>query len=208
MSYVIVEYDELMSQGMAGRGLFSQMVTNLEQVGLKNTQEVWPGLTYGGFTPGSKQFGRTTIIPRNFAGFGQTPVTPPTAAQTLATWIQDLTTTGSQILIQGQRAGQITPEDWRTEWIGLAFPQPPHITELRWEIGDTRYPRVNIEECFQYNKPAVIFENGYDIPAETFFELRGYIEAGGQQQIVMLGFQYYRRKDMALSATGSITGST
>lgn len=188
--------------------MFYEMADRLERAALANAKAVWGGLTYGGFTPGSKQFGRSTILPRLFAGFGQTPTTPPTVANTLPTWIQNITARGAQILIQGSLGGQLTPEDWRIAWLGLAFPKMPHVTELRWQIGDTTYPRLNIEECNVYNKPTVIFENGYDIPEETFFEMQGWIEAGGRQEFVMLGFAFYRRKDLAISAPGSLTGTT
>jgi hypothetical protein len=58
---------------------------------------------------------------------------------------------------------------------------------------------MDVEELHAYETPTLIFEEGFEIPEETSFLLRGFFEATGKQRIVPLGFVYYRRKDTVLT---------
>jgi len=166
------------------------------------------------------------------AAFGGTAIVGPPAFPTPpAYWRQAFTQTGHQILLQGTRAGETLAEDWKIAWLGLAFPnKQQHITEIRMQIGDRKFGRINLEEMHAYNKPALIFENGYVIDEETAFEIYGYFEgpipalAGPQgavqpgiptvdmngtdtaclyQRIIMLGAAYYKQSDRALGLVGA-----
>lgn len=204
MSYVITEYDKLMKQWMQRSGYHYEMMNRVEQDAVNHIENLWYGLTYGGFTPGAKQFGRTTILPPLFDGVLGTVLT---------IWRQRFTTAGNNTILTGVRTGDITPEDWFIVWVGLAFTSKMnYFTELRWTIGDTTFPRINIEEVDSYNKPAIIFENGYEIPEETYFKLEGYLSSVApdelgtderHQRIVPLGFACYRRKDAAIGLPGA-----
>jgi len=132
----------------------------------------------------------------------------------MVTWRQLFTTSGHQTLITGTRAGNVIPEDFKVAWIGLAFPNKnQHITEVKFQIGDTKYGRINLEEIEGYNVPAVIFEKGFIINEEESFELSGYVDGpiavespfitGVYQRIVMLGAAYYRRIDRVLGNPGA-----
>jgi len=162
--------------------------------------------TFGGLAPGAEQYGAS-------AGYQ----TPPTY------WRQAFTQTGNQTLIQGCRSGETLPEDFNVAWIGLAFPNKnQHITEIRWQTSDRKYVRLNIEEMHAYNKPAIIFEEGFPLKEEQAFELYGYFDGpipSGicdptvtvdsvathcvYQRIVMLGSAYYRIVDKVLGTPGA-----
>lgn len=106
------------------------------------------------------------------------------------------------------------PEGFKIAWAGLAFPnKQQHITEIKWQIGDRKFGRINIEELKGYNKPAIIFEEGYIINEEESFDLYGYVEgpiavsepfiAGLYQRIVMLGAAYFDVVSKVLGTCGA-----
>ena len=151
-------------------------------------------------------------------------VTNRTQAQGSASWIQAIDTgtySGNTSLLTGTRAGDTIPEDFKVAWIGLAFPnKTQHITEIKYQISDRKYGRIDIEEMlYGYDCPAVIFEEGYVIDEETFFEMWGYIDLGYSglapengpggrdeyiyQSVVMLGACYYKQIDRVLGETGA-----
>ena len=205
--YVIVECDKIKQTFPE----FQQTLRELEARILENTVSVWAGLNYGGLTPRDKQFGRTTFLPQLFADEAGDVMD---SAHTVADWGRNsfriLYTSllpaanaipGWKTILQGGGTPiGVTPEDIRMAWAGLAFTtQSIHVTKIRFEVGDTRYPIMDIEEVNAYDKPALIFEEGFEIPEEANFKLRGWFEASGKQRIVPLGFVYYRRKDSVLT---------
>ena len=114
------------------------------------------------------------------------------------------------------------PESFQVSWIGLAFPNKnQHITEIKWQTSDRKLVRLNIEEMLSYNKPAIIFEEGFLLKEEQAFHLYGYfaglipespfsptVEVNEvdtycqYQRIVMLGAAYYKVIDKVLGNPG------
>ena len=97
-----------------------------------------------------------------------------------------------------------------------------HITEIRFQIGDRKYGRINLEQFRIFNKPAIIFEEPFIIDEETSFHLYGYFEGPipaspfsptltvdgsttyvAYQRIVMLGEACYKTIDRALGNCGA-----
>lgn len=173
-------------------------------------------------------YGRTTILPALFddhAGFpldivgGALSVAGLVFSQNpIATWRQRFTavsaTTADTMLLQGVGAGETIPEDFKIAWAGLAFPNKnQHITEIKYQIGDRKYGRINIEEMQCYNKPAIIFEEGYVLDEEESFHLYGYVEGplplfhdtwtGIYQRIVPLGAAYFKVVSKVLGVPGT-----
>ena len=190
---------------------FQHTLRELEARLLENTVMVWAGLNYGGLTPREKQFGRTTFLPQFFADEAGDVLD---SAHTVAGWGRNTfrqlfnSTTPAAAVVPGwktilQGGGApigTTPEDLRMAWAGLAFTSEEiNVTKIRFQIGDTRYPIMDIEEIHTYNMPALIFEEGFEIPEEASFLLRGWFEETGKQRIIPLGFVYYRRKDSVLT---------
>jgi len=203
-SYVICEWDSVQRQDAnfqaALRSLESQLITKCDlEWAPKRFNMAKP------LSPGTENYGRTTILPALFDDHNGVQ---------MATWRQLFTTAGHQTLIAGSGAGNTLPEDFKVGWVGLAFPNKnQHITELKWQIGDRKYGRINIEELKGYNKPAIIFEEGFIIDEEQSFELYGYVEGpipvhpdgytGVHQRIVMLGAAYFKVIDKVLGNPGS-----
>jgi len=155
----------------------------------------WKPKTLGGLTPDSGQFGRTTILPALFQD--------NTGSQ-MATWRQKFTSTGHQRILAGVGSGYTIPEGFKVGWIGLAFPNATQqLTEIKFQIGDRKYGRINLEDLESYEVPALIFEKGFIIDEEQSFELYGYIKEADYQRIVMLGVLYYKTLDKVLGAPGS-----
>jgi hypothetical protein len=146
------------------------------------------------------EYGKTTIMPEMFVGYGGFGV-----GTNLVTWNQNLTGTGSRVLIEGNTAGGTIPEDFKVGLCGIAFlDKAIKITEIKMQIGDKKLPRINLEEARVYNKPAVVFENGFVLDEEAGFELLGYVECRGYQRIKLLGMQLNRVPNkLQVSLTGA-----
>jgi len=174
---------------------FQQVLANLESKLISETTSKWAPMSFGGMTPAGGQFGRTTILP---------PLFNDVNGVQMATWRQNFTSTGHQTIMTGTRAGNTIPEDFNVGWIGLAFPNKEiNVTELKWQIGDRKYGRINIEEMKSYNQPALVFEEGFIINEEESFELYAYVENTGYQRIVPLGFCVYKVINKVLGNPGA-----
>ncbi len=204
--FIFAEWDSVTKEFPDFQRAFAELESDVIE---KCTNDWFPKKTpeqaFGYLTPEPGQFGRTSILPAIFRGFGQVAATPPVAGvNSLIHWRQNITATGLQTLITGVRTGDVLPEDFKVAWIGLAFPNKQmQISELKWQISSDKYIRVNIEELMSYNKPALIFEKGYILNEEEAFELFGYVEHADYQRIVMLGSAYYRVIDKVLGDCGA-----
>jgi hypothetical protein len=177
---------------------FKQAFKNLETRAINLCTEKWhpsktPMEACGYLTPGAGQFGRTSILPELFNGADDVQ---------MAHWRQTLDTAGHQTLISGAGSGNTLAEDFMVALIGFAFPnKQQHITEIKMQIGDRKYGRINLEEMHGYNKPALILEEGVIINEKESFELYGYVEGPIPnqapfcnrlyQRVVLLGATYY-----------------
>ena len=194
--FVICEYSKIKSEFPE----FNSMMASLE-VSLKSKADAdWSPLSYGGVKPMAGQYGKTTIMPEMFVGVGGFGV-----GTQLTSWNQLLTTTGDNVLIEGNSTGGSIPEDYKMGFAGLAFlDKAIKISEIKLQIGDKKLPRINIEEARAYEQPAIIFENGFIADEETGFELKGYVEARGYQRIKLIGIQLNRVPNkLQVSLTGA-----
>ena len=204
-SYVICEMDSVQKEYPS----FQAQMAKLEAQLLAKCALDWGSVSqpkaFGKLTPKAGEFGRTTILPGLFHDQNLAD---------LATWRQRFILPGSQVLLQGNGAGNTLPEDFKVGCMGFAFPnKEQHITEIKMQIGDRKYGRINLEEMLGYNKPAVILEEGFTIEEEQSFELYGYVEGpipvahdgftGIYQRIVPIGFCAYRIIDKVLGNCGA-----
>jgi len=174
---------------------FQRVFADLEAETIEKCTKDWAPKTIGYLTPNATQFGRTSILPALF--------NDNTGTQ-MVHWRQYFAATGHQALITGTRAGNVIPEDFKVAWLGLSFPNKQlQISEIKWQIGDRKFGRIDLEELKRYNKPAVIFEKGFIIDEETSFELYGYVEHADYQRIVMLGSCYFKIIDKVLGNPGA-----
>ena len=194
--FVICEYSKVKAEFPE----YSSMMASLENSLRIKAAADWSPLSYGGTKPMAGQFGKTTIMPEMFVGYGGFGV----GAQ-LTTWNQLLTTTGNATIIEGNSTGGSIPEDYKMGFAGIAFlDKAIKISEIKLQIGDKKLPRINLEEARAYQQPCVIFENGFIADEETGFELKGYVESLGYQRIKLIGMQLNRVPNkLQVSLTGA-----
>lgn len=194
--YVLCEYSKI-KEDFPG---FGDMMASLEMSLRSKAADDWSPLSYGGTKPMAGQFGKTTVMPEMFVGFGGFG----TGTQ-LTTWNQLFTTTGDNVLIEGNATGGSIPEDFKLGFAGLAFlDKAVKVSEIKLQIGDKKLPRINIEEARAYEQPCIIFENGFVADEETGFELKGYVECRGYQRIKLIGMQLNRVPNkLQVSLTGA-----
>ena len=189
--WVICEY-ETVKQGFPE---FKATMDGLETALIAKAESDWAPYKFGGFDPKDKQFGRTTIIPALFNDI--------TGAR-LVTWDQWLNATGHQTILAGANTGNTIFEDYKVGICGLAFlDKAIRVSEIKMQISDKKLPRINIEEALAYDKPAVVFEEGYVLDEKTGFELYAYVTTQGPQRILPIGFQVNKIKDKLTTATGA-----
>jgi len=201
--YIFCEWDAVAEQYPN----FQMAFASLEDLMIRKCSAEWAPKQFGKLTPNAGQYGRTSILPALFWDHN--------GARLTGSWRQLYTTAGHQLLLSGNpAAGYVIPEDMKVAWIGLAFPnKQQHISEIRFQIGDRKYGRINLEEMRIYNKPALIFEEGFIIDEEQSFDLHGFVEGpiaiaapfitGVYQNMVMLGAAYYKIIDKVLGNCGA-----
>jgi len=140
--------------------------------------------------------------------FGETTITPALfnnmAAARLVTWNQWLTATGHQTIMTGAASGATIYEDYKLGVAGFAFlDKTIRISEIKMQISDKKLPRINIEEAWVYNKPAIIFEEGFILDEETGFHLYAYVVSQGPSRIKPIGLQLNRIYDKMLTNVGA-----
>lgn len=175
---------------------FQETIRNLENDIIKKCNADWKPKTLGYMSVGDDQYGETSILPALFND---------NAGVQMAHWRQHFAAAGNQTLITGAHTGSIIPEDFKVGWYGLAFPnEEQNITELRWQISNNKYGRVNIEAIKSFNKPAIVFDQAFILNEEQAFELYGYLEEADYQRIVMLGVAFFKIIDKVLGAPGAV----
>jgi len=193
MSYVICEYEKVKANFPEFKATMESLSTQLRA----KCAADWSPKTFGGLAPTAGQFGETTIIPALFRD--QTMTTANTG--NMDTWNQTLTLTNAQRLLGGAQqtimtgsgTGGIILEDYKVGLAGLVFlDKAIRVSEIKMQISDKKLPRINIEEALAYNKPAIVFENGYILDEETGFDLYAYVTTQGPQRIKLLGLQMNR----------------
>lgn len=177
--YVLCEYESVKTEFPEFQAIMEKLRTDL----IAKATADWDPLVHGGMAPVAGQFGESTIIPALFRDITNTR---------LVTWAQTFNATGHQTIMSGANGGNIY-EDYKIGLIGLVFlDKAIRVSEIRMQISDRKLPRINIEEAFAYNKPAVVFEEGYVLDEEQSFELYGYVLSQGHQAIKLLGVEMNR----------------
>ena len=178
--YVICEYEKVKEQFPEFKSIMETLRTTL----IAKCQADWGPKTFGGMAPRAGQFGESTIIPALFRDIGNTRLT---------TWEQWLNATSvvtaANTVMSGANNGVIY-EDYQIGLAGIALlSKATRISEIKMQIGDKKIPRMNIEEAFVYNKPAIIFEQPFILDEETGFDLYAWITTEGPQRLKLIGIQ-------------------
>lgn len=179
---------------------YSSMMASLENSMRNMADSHWSPLTYGGTKPKAGQYGKSTIMPEMFVGYGGYGV-----GTQLSTWNQFLTTTGDAVIIEGNNTGGSIHRDFMIGLAGIAFlDKAIKISEIKLQIGDKKLPRINLEEARAYEQPCVLFEDGFVCDEDTGLEVKGYVEARGYQRLKLIGMQLNRVPNkLQVSLTGA-----
>ena len=192
--YVLCEYEAVKQEFPEFNAVMEALHSSL----IAKAEADWAPLKFDReqpLSPRNGMFGETTIIPALFNDITGTR---------MVTWEQWFNATGSQTIMTGAAPGGTIYEDYKIGLIGLVFlDKAIRISEIKMQIGDKKLPRINIEEAFGYNKPAIVFEQGFILDEETGFDLYAYVLTQGPQRIKLLGFQLNRVKDKLFTNTGS-----
>ena len=206
MSYVICEYERVKENFPE----FAATVKALRTALIAKAEADWDPLKFAGRIPAKAAFGVSPgpglSVQSGF--FGETTVIPALfnnlAGARLITWNQWLSAGGNQLVLTGAATGGTIYEDYKIGVAGLAFlDKAIRISEIKLQIGDRKLPRINIEEALAYNKPAVVFEEGFILDEETGFDLRAYVTTQGPQRVKLIGLQLNRVYDKLLTNTGA-----
>lgn len=187
-NYVICEYEKVKQNFPE----FATVMQNLRNTLIAKASADWSPLTFGRLNPSSGQFGETTILPPLFQDISSTQ---------LVTWRQLFTDAHravsaagtAQVIMSGSGTAGTIPEDYMVGLAGLCFlDKAIKVTEIKLQIGDHKIGRINLEEAMVYNKPCVVFEEGFVLDEEEGFELYGFIQSAGYQRLKLLGLQLNR----------------
>lgn len=189
--YILCEYEDVRAEAPE----FKAIMDTLEATLISKSLADWNPTPYGGMKPGTGQFGKSTIFP---------PLFNNVAGVAMTTWEQNITALGHQMIMAGSGGGNRIFEDYKVGLAGLAFlDASPKISEIKLYIGDKKLPRINIEECWAYEKPCIIFEDAYLLDEETTFEFFAFVSSPGLQRIKLIGLETNRITDKLLSITGA-----
>ena len=185
-AYVICEYGKIREYFPE----FQDIMTRLKENLIAKAIADWAPLKRGGLAAEAGEFSETTIIPALFNDITGTR---------LITWDQwfsaagALPIPGSRTIMTGAGPGGTIAEDYKVGLVGLAFlSKAIRISEIKMQISDKKLPRINIEEAFAYEKPAIIFEDAFILDEETGFDLYAYVLSQGPQRIMPIGIQLNR----------------
>jgi len=178
--FVICEYESVKQEFPEFKAVIEELRSQL----IQKAEKDWAPLKYGGMAAKAGEFSETTIMPQLFNDITGTRLT---------TWNQWFNATGAQTIMTGTGTGGTIPEDYKVGLVGLVFlDKAIRVSEIKMQISDKKLPRINIEEAFCYNKPAIVFEQGFVLDEETSFDLYGYVLTQGPQRIKLLGLQLNR----------------
>jgi len=208
--FVVAEWDSVQAEN----SVFQRSLRNLDAKMIAKCSSDWAPKSFNyakPLSPSDNNYGRTTILPELLHDHHGVDMVHWRQFFTAA----DIVATNQLTIISGNGAGHTIPEDFKIAWAGLAFPnKQQHITEIKWQIGDRKYGRQNIEEIKSYNKPCLIFEEGFILDEEESFELYAYLEgpianqppfiAGIYQRVVMLGAAYFKVISKVLGNCGAV----
>jgi len=192
--YILCEYESVKREFPEFKATMEALKTKLVELASKD----WD-INAEKFT--LKKGHLTTIIPALFND---------SAGARLTTWDQWFTSTatypipGPRTIMTGVGTGGTIPEDFKVGLAGIAFlDKAIRVSEIKMQISETKLPRINIEEAFAYNKPAVVFEEGFILDEKASFELNAYVLTQGPQRIKLIGMQANKIKDKLFTAPGA-----
>jgi len=192
MSYIIASLEKVKGEGAYPE--FVDVLKSVQDAAIARANEIWKGYTQGGLYPGDKEYGICPLRAREMAH----DVSSTTLSGTYSfrknfgatAWHTIFDYSVREDIIHAFAGFMITDEILR-------------ILEMRFEFGDRKFPILDIQEAKGWGAFAILFKEdvGKELIAqeETSVLVKGYVESTGYQNVVPLGFQLYKRKDLVLS---------
>ncbi len=193
-NYIIAPLDKVRGENAFPE--YVDVLRSVEAAAIKRAGEIWKGYTFGGVYPGENQFGICPLRAREMAH----DVTSQTLSGTYSFRKNFAATTWHSIFDYNVR------EDILHAFAGFAITDSVlRFLELRMEVSDRIHPIFDIQEAKGWGAFAILFKEdaGNELVAadRARVYVRGYVEATGWQNVVPLGFQLYKRKDLVISET-------
>lgn len=194
MSYILAPWERV--KGDNAFPEFEKAMSDLEKAAINRAEKIWAGWSFGGTEPGDKEFGIRPIPANEMAN--------DVAAQTLSGTYNFKKTLGSTGWVN--LFNYKVMEDVIHAFAGFGVTDEVlRLLQLRMELGDRKFPIMDIQEAKAWGNFLIIFktDEGKELIMEPrrAVQIRGYVEATGQQTIVPIGFSLYRNKDLTLSET-------
>lgn len=194
MSYVIGPMNLVKGEGMWPE--FGDVLKEVQDMGIKRAQQVWPGFSFGGVYPGDHQFGicplRKNEMANNVSASTLSGSYSFKNTQSATGWKEIFNYTVREDVLHALAGFAVTDEVLR-------------LTQLRMEISDRKFPIFDIQEAQGWGSFAILIKEdvGEALIAEplTSVLIKAYWESIGTQRVVPLGFQLYKRKDLVISET-------
>ena len=157
---------------------FRDVVADTRAEVASQASEAW-GISDGGFMPGPREFGETTIRPEYFGSVDGYDLA------TGKSWEHLFSTEGWGTLLKAN----VTIEDVYIGIVGWMFPNVTQRTKaLYQEYGQTKLPIVDYEgELELMEEPVLILEKGIVIPEETECQVEVYNRSAGDNVVKPLG---------------------
>ena len=157
---------------------FRDVVADTRAEVASQAAEAW-GIADGGFMPGPREFGETTIRPEYFGSVAGYDLA------TGKTWEHTFVADGWGTLLKANT----TIEDVYIGIVGWMFPNTTQRTKAIYqEYGQTKLPIVDYEgEIELMEEPVLILEKGIVIPEETECQVELYTRSAGNNVVKPLG---------------------
>ena len=160
---------------------FRDVVADTRAEVASQASEAW-GIAEGGFMPGPREFGETTIRPEFFGSAVGADF------ETNKTWEKTFSVSSAAnwgTLINGNQ----TIEDVYIGIVGWMFPNTvQRTTKIYQEFGQTKLPIVDYEgEIDLMEEPVMILEKGIVIPEETECRVEMWARSAGKNVVKPLG---------------------
>lgn len=175
---------------------YEDVLRAVQDQAFARAEEIWEGFSRGGLMPASKEFGVGPLRKNDMAGD-----TTDSAASGSYTFEKNIIATGWQDIFNYN-----IRDNMIHAFAGLAFTdQTLRISQIRVEIGDTRFPIWDIQEAQLYDRFALILkqDEGKELIAnpQDRVLIRIYAESTGVQRVVPLGLSLFRTANLVLTET-------
>lgn len=192
--YVIAPINDV--KGLHDYPEYQEALGALENQARVRAKTLWLGAQDGGIMPTGQQYGIGPFRKNDMAGD-----TSDSTASGSYTFRKNFTATAWQdIFNYNVRKDQIHA------FAGFLMTDDVlRILQFRMELGQVRFPILDIQEAFRYDRFGVILktDQGAELVADPSSRvlIRAYVDTVGIQRVTPLGLQLFRRSDMVITET-------